>query len=219
MLVLESRALPHRSVAGVSHAEGGYDKARLRQYELNKLKYVCARSWLVLRQSSSLEPRLLFRYYFAVVECDTPATANSLYTQCDGMEYEVRCSPSHPSSLLCSPLPSRRSCATIMRDDHAHAVASFGGRRKPAAHKQHVQPAVHSQRRQVLGSAPRFRQVCASQVQPAACGQPHAAVFSGADVGSTRHGASLAAHRPPNLQCLDPRATPSHCMPQPHSAA
>ena len=48
-------------------AGGGYDKARLRQYELNKLKY-----------------------YFAVIECDAPSTANSIYTQCDGMEYEVR---------------------------------------------------------------------------------------------------------------------------------
>ena len=45
--------------------DGHYDQERLRRYQLQRLKY-----------------------YFAVVECDSPQTANHIYEQCDGVEYE-----------------------------------------------------------------------------------------------------------------------------------
>ena len=50
---------------GRSHEGRGFSSERLRQYQLQRLDY-----------------------YYAIVECDSSSTAEHIYEQCDGLEYE-----------------------------------------------------------------------------------------------------------------------------------
>lgn len=58
---------PSKALERYDQEEGAnFDREKLRKYELNKMKY-----------------------YFAVVDCDSIKTANTIYEECDGQEFQV----------------------------------------------------------------------------------------------------------------------------------
>lgn len=81
-----------------------YNQEKLRQYQLNRL-----------------------RYYYAVVECDCSDTAEKIYEECDGMEYEA--SSSHldlrfiPQDMVFEHDPT--SVATVLPSAETYKPSEF----------------------------------------------------------------------------------------------
>ena len=59
-----------------------FDPDKLRQYELDRLRYVLQSLLCIFKRAA------LFRYYFAVIVCDSVSTADAIYSSCDGLEFE-----------------------------------------------------------------------------------------------------------------------------------
>ena len=84
--------------------DGAVNEAKLREYERSKL-----------------------RYFFAVVECDSAATANALYESCDGAEFEHSANKFDlrfiPDGMGFGDRRARDHCTEVREDDPIPAIS------------------------------------------------------------------------------------------------